>query len=48
MAHHHHPVSGTKLFITIILNLIITIAEIIGGFFSNSLALLSDALILVM
>ncbi len=44
MAHHHHPVSGTKLFITIILNLIITIAEIIGGIFSNSLALLSDAL----
>ncbi len=44
MAHHHHPVSGAKLFITIILNLIITIAEIIGGIFSNSLALLSDAL----
>ncbi len=44
MAHHHHPVSGTKLFITIILNSIITIAEIIGGIFSNSLALLSDAL----
>ena len=44
MGHHHHPVSGTKLFITIILNLIITIAEIIGGIFANSLALLSDAL----
>ncbi len=44
MAHHHHEVSGAKLFITIILNLIITIAEIIGGIFANSLALLSDAL----
>ncbi len=44
MAHHHHPVNGTKLFITIILNSIITIAEIIGGIFANSLALLSDAL----
>ena len=44
MAHHHHEVSGKNLFITIILNLIITIAEIIGGIFSNSLALLSDAL----
>ena len=44
MAHHHHEVSGNKLFITIILNLIITIAEIIGGIFANSLALLSDAL----
>ena len=44
MAHHHHEVSGKKLFITIILNLIITISEVIGGIFSNSLALLSDAL----
>ena len=44
MAHHHHQVSGKKLFITIILNAIITISEIIGGIFANSLALLSDAL----
>ena len=44
MAHHHHEVSGKKLFITIILNAIITISEVIGGIFANSLALLSDAL----
>jgi len=44
MAHHHHEVSGKKLFITIILNAIITISEIVGGIFANSLALLSDAL----
>jgi cobalt-zinc-cadmium efflux system protein len=42
--HHHHDVSGTKLFITIILNIIITLAQIIGGIYSGSLALLSDAL----
>ncbi|MDD2357231.1 MAG: cation diffusion facilitator family transporter [Thiovulaceae bacterium] len=41
---HHHNVSGKNLFIAIVLNLIITIAQIIGGVFSGSLALLSDAL----
>lgn len=43
-SHHHHEVSGKNLFITIILNIIITIAQIIGGIFSGSLALISDAL----
>jgi len=42
--HHHHNISGKNLFITIILNIIITIAQIIGGIFSGSLALLSDAM----
>ncbi|BCD67233.1 cation diffusion facilitator family transporter [Nitratiruptor sp. YY09-18] len=42
--HHHHEVSGKNLFITIILNVIITLAQIIGGFISGSLALLSDAM----
>ena len=42
--HHHHNVSGKNLFITIILNLFITIAQVIGGILSGSLALLSDAL----
>jgi len=41
---HHHVQSGKNLFITIILNIIITIAQITGGIFSGSLALLSDAL----
>ena len=42
--HHHHNVSGKNLFITIILNLFITVAQVIGGILSGSLALLSDAL----
>lgn len=48
--HHHHSVQGEdegtslRLWISIILNLIITITEVIGGIVANSLALLSDAL----
>ena len=42
--HHHHAVSGTKLFITVLLNVIITLSQIVGGIFSGSLALLSDAM----
>ncbi len=34
---------GKKLFWTVLLNLTITIAEFVGGIFSNSLALISDA-----
>ncbi len=42
--HHHHPsVSGKKLLFTILLNVIITVAQFIGGIVSGSLALLSDA-----
>ena len=45
--HHHHPniddTSIWKLWISIFLNLAITIAQFIGGILSNSLALLSDA-----
>lgn len=44
MSEHHHNVSGKNLFVAILLNLTITIAQIIGGVFSGSLALLSDAL----
>ena len=42
--NHHHAVSGKKLFITVILNVIITLSQIIGGIISGSLALLSDAM----
>jgi len=42
--HHHHEVSGKNLFITIVLNIIITLSQVIGGIFSGSLALLSDAM----
>lgn len=37
-------VSGKNLFITIVLNVVITVAQAIGGVLSGSLALLSDAL----
>ncbi len=42
--HHHHAVSGKNLFITIVLNIIITLSQIVGGIISGSLALLSDAM----
>lgn len=46
--HHHHnhdfdDSSIWKLWVSIVLNLAITLAELIGGLLSNSLALLSDA-----
>ena len=44
MSGHTHEVSGKNLFITIVLNIIITVSQIIGGIFSGSLALLSDAM----
>lgn len=46
MSHSHHSskVSLPRLLITIILNLVITIAQIIGGIISGSLALISDAI----
>ena len=43
-SHHHHSVSGKNLFITILLNIVITLSQIIGGILSGSLALLSDAM----
>lgn len=41
--HHHHSGNGRNLIISIILNIAITIAQIIGGLISGSIALLSDA-----
>jgi len=44
MAHHHDHNHGTKnIGITILLNVGITVAQIIGGIVSGSMALLSDA-----
>jgi len=42
--HHHPKLSGKNLLVSIILNIIITVAQIIGGFISGSLALISDAI----
>ncbi len=49
MSHNHvhiqkHEVQSKNLVFSIILNLVITIAQIIGGIVSGSLALISDAL----
>lgn len=42
--HSHHQVEGKNLLFSIVLNSIITVAQIIGGILSGSLALISDAL----
>ena len=41
---HKHQVEGKNLFLSILLNVVITLAQIVGGIISNSLALISDAL----
>lgn len=49
-SHHHHShghhadLKGRNLLISILLNILITISQVIGGLVSGSLALLSDAL----
>lgn len=42
--HHSEKNTGIRLIITMCLNFIITIAEIVGGILSGSLSLISDAL----
>jgi cobalt-zinc-cadmium efflux system protein len=42
--NHHHVVQGKNLLFSIFLNILITVAQVIGGIISGSLALLSDAL----
>ena len=42
--HSHSDLKGRNLFISILLNILITVAQVIGGLISGSLALLSDAL----
>lgn len=43
-SHTHNALSGRNLLWSIVLNIIITVAQVIGGVLSGSLALLSDAL----
>lgn len=43
-SHQIHDLSGRKIFWVTVLNATITLSEIIGGIFSGSLALLSDAM----
>lgn len=42
--HDHGDLSGKKLCVSVILNIMIALAQAIGGFISGSLSLLSDAL----
>ncbi|MEA5470701.1 cation diffusion facilitator family transporter [Spirulina sp. 06S082] len=42
--HGHHSTSGKRLGFVIFLNITITVAQSVGGLFSGSLSLLSDAL----
>lgn len=47
VSHNHYGAESTperNLFITMVLNFVITIAEVIGGIYSGSLSLLSDAM----
>lgn len=43
-SHNQKDLKGRNLFITILLNILITLAQVVGGILSGSLALLSDAL----
>lgn len=43
-SHGHHDLKGRNLGISIFLNILITVAQVIGGLISGSLSLLSDAL----
>ncbi len=42
--HDHNSLKGRKLLLTIVLNIVITVSQVIGGLISGSLSLLSDAL----
>jgi len=43
-SHNHPTLSGKRLLLSIVLNIVITVAQLIGGFISGSLALISDAI----
>jgi len=42
-SHNHEDMSRSRFFVVTVLNVLITIAEFIGGVFSGSLSLISDA-----
>jgi cobalt-zinc-cadmium efflux system protein len=42
--HNHNDIKGKKLLFSIVLNILITVSQVIGGLISGSLSLLSDAL----
>ncbi|SMO66113.1 cobalt-zinc-cadmium efflux system protein [Saccharicrinis carchari] len=42
--HHHPELKGKNLFLAILLNVLITVAQVVGAIFSHSLSLMTDAL----
>ncbi|RYG03963.1 MAG: cation transporter, partial [Chitinophagaceae bacterium] len=42
--NHSHELQGKNLLLSILLNVVITVAQVIGGIWSGSLSLLGDAL----
>lgn len=42
--HHHHPENSKKLFWAVVINLLLTFFQVLGGILSGSLSLLADAL----
>jgi cobalt-zinc-cadmium efflux system protein len=43
MGHDHHPAAGNLLRVAFLLNLGFVVLEVAGGFWTNSIAILSDA-----
>ena len=41
--HHHHEISGKYLGLSILLNIAISVAQLVGGLISGSMALITDA-----
>lgn len=44
MAHHHDHSSDGKLSIAVVINILLTVAQVVGGLLSGSLSLIADAL----
>ncbi len=42
--HHHHPSGSKNILIAFFLNAIFAVIELIGGYYTNSVAIMSDAL----
>lgn len=42
--HHHGEMAGKKLYLAVFINVLLTVAQIIGGILSGSLSLIADAL----
>ena len=43
-SHHHHNHSSKNILLAFVLNLFFAVIELIGGYFTNSVAIMSDAL----